>query len=43
MTEAEFKLMPIGFIRKYGTYITNMKQYDRTWHLEENKNIKDYF
>ena len=43
MTEAEFKLMPMGFIRKYGTYITNMQSYDRTWHLEENQSIKDYF
>lgn len=43
ITDAEYKLMPIGFIRKYGTYITNMQKYDRTWHLEENKSIYDYF
>ena len=43
MTEAEMKLMPLGFIRKYGSYITNMRRYDKEWHLEENRTIQDYY
>lgn len=42
MTEPEIKLMPMGFIKKYGSYITNMQRYDKDWHLEENKAIYDY-
>ena len=43
MTEPEIKLMPMGFIKKYGSYITNMQRYDKDWHLDENKGIYDYF
>lgn len=28
MTDDEIKLMPLGFIRKYGSYISNLKRYN---------------
>lgn len=37
------KLMPMGFIKKYGSYITNLQRYDREFHMEENKEIYGYF
>ena len=43
MSEDEMNLMPLGFIKKYGSYITNMQRYDREFHLEENKMISSYF
>ena len=43
MTEPEMKLMPMGFIKKYGSYVTNLQRYDREFHMEENKNIYDYY
>ena len=43
MTEPEMKLMPMGFIRKYGSYLTNIQRNHRDFHLSENKNIYDYF
>ena len=43
MTDAEIKLMPLGFIRKYGSYISNLKRYNDEFHLQENKNIADYY
>ena len=33
MTDAEIKLMPLGFIRKYGSYISNLKRYNDEFHL----------
>ena len=44
MTDDEFKMMPIGFIRKYGSYISNMRRYEADFRLDENKNQhKGYF
>ena len=43
MSEYELKLMPMGFIRKYYSYITNLKRYDKEFHMEENKNLYDYY
>lgn len=43
MTEHDFDMLPIGFMRKYGSYMTNLTRYNRDFHLEENKNISDYF
>ena len=43
LTEDEMKLMPMGFIKKYGSYITNLQRYDREFHMEENKEIYGYF
>ena len=43
MTDAEIKLMPLGFIRKYGSYISNIKRYNMEFHMEENKGIADYY
>ena len=43
MTDEELKMMPLGFIRKYGSYITNLKRYEKDSHLEENKGIAEYY
>lgn len=43
MSPEDMKMLPQGFMRKYGSYITNMQRYDRDWHLDENKNAFDYF
>jgi len=43
MTEPELKLMPLSFIRKYGSYLTNLKRYDKEFHMEENKRINGYY
>ena len=43
ISEEEFKLMPMGFIKKYGSYITNMRRVDKEYHMEENKSIYDYY
>ena len=32
----------MGFIKKYGSYLTNLNRYNRDLHLEENKHIKDW-
>ena len=43
LTEDEMKLMPMGFIRKYGSYISNLQRYDREFHMDENKHVNGYF
>ena len=43
MTQPEFELMPMGFVKKYGSYLTNLRRYDREFHMEENKGIKNYW
>ena len=43
LTDAELRMMPLGFIRKYGSYISNIQRYNKDFHLEENKNIADYY
>ena len=35
--------MPMSFIKKYGSYLTNLRRYNREFHMEENKAIEDYF
>jgi len=35
--------MPMGFIKKYGSYLTNLQRYNRDFHLEENRGIQDYY
>jgi len=34
--------MPMGFIKKYGSYMNNLRRYNRELHMEENKGIHDY-
>ena len=43
MDMAEFKLMPMGFIKKYGSYITNLQRYRKDNMLKENRGILDYY
>ena len=43
MTQEEMNLMPLGFIKKYDSYITNMQRYEREFYLEENKVTNGYF
>ena len=43
MSKEEIELLPEGFIKKYGSFVTNLQRYDREFHMEENKSIKDYF
>ena len=43
MSKEEFQLMPMGFIKKYGSYINNLRRYDREFHMEENKGIGGQF
>ena len=33
----------MGFIKKYYSYITNLRRYDRDFHLSENKNLNGYY
>ena len=33
MTQDEFELMPMGFIKKYGSYLTNLNRYNKEFHL----------
>ena len=42
MNMADMKLMPLGFIKKYGSYVNNLRSYDKEFHLAENRNIYDY-
>lgn len=43
MSKAEFQLMPKGFIHKYGSYLTNLRRYQREFYLEENKGIEGQY
>ena len=43
MTEDEIRMMPMGFIKKYGSYITNLQRYYSDWKMDENKNMRDYY
>jgi len=43
MDDAELKMMPLGFLRKYGSFITNLSRYEKEFHLDENKRISDYY
>jgi hypothetical protein len=43
ISEVEYKLMPMGFIKKYGSYINNIRRYAADNKLEENKKIADYY
>jgi len=36
-------MMPLGFIKKYGSYITNLQRYNKDFYLQENKNTFDYY
>ena len=39
----EFKLMPMGYIKKYYSYVTNLERYRGDFQLNENRNINDYY
>lgn len=43
MTEEEMKLLPYGFIKKYGSYIHLMKRIEQESHTDENRNIQDFY
>ena len=43
LTQDEFELMPLGFIKKYGSYLTNLNRYNKENHLQENRLIHDYY
>ena len=39
----EYKLMPMGYIKKYYSYVTNLQRYRGDFQLEENRSINDYY
>jgi len=43
MSEAEMKLLPYGFLKKYGSYIHFLKRMESDHQLQENKEHKGYF
>ena len=43
MSKEEIALMPMGFIKKYGSYLNKVKTNSKDFHLDENKKIYDYF
>lgn len=36
-------MMPMGFIKKYSSYVTNLKRYRKEDNLSENKELYDYY
>lgn len=43
MPEEEMRMLPYGFIKKYGSYLNSIVRMDHVAHLEENKSIKDFW
>ena len=33
----------MGFIKKYGSYLSNLNRYNKEYHLQENRMIHDYY
>ena len=43
MTEAEMKLLPSGFLKKYGSYLNFMQKMQTEAKLDENKQYMGYY
>ena len=43
MSDAEFKMMPYGFVKKYGSIIHYLKKQREEHHLDENRRIDNYY
>ena len=43
MSDAEFKMMPYGFVKKYGSIIHFLKRQREEHHLSENQNLNNYY
>lgn len=43
MTDADFKMMPYGFVKKYGSIMFYLKKQQEEFHLDENLSMNGYF
>jgi len=43
MSEQEMKLMPYGFLKKYGSMLHFMRRMELEAHVSENKEYRDYY
>ena len=43
MSDAEFKMMPYGFVKKYGSIIHYLKKQREEHHLDENRRFDNYY
>ena len=43
MSRPDFKLMPLGYIKKYQSYVHNILRYRKDNKMEENKNMEGYY
>lgn len=43
MSEHEMKLMPYGFLKKYGSLIHFMRRMEQEAHVSENKEYNDFY
>ena len=43
MSEQEMKLMPYGFLKKYGSMLHFMRRMEQEAHVSENKEYRDYY
>ena len=43
MSEHEMKLMPFGFLKKYGSLIHFMRRMEQEAHVSENKEYNDFY
>ena len=43
MSEQEMKLMPYGFLKKYGSMLHFMRRMEQDAHVTENKEYRDYY
>ena len=43
ITKDEMKMMPTGFVKKYGSLLANLRRYEGDNKLKENRDIEDYY
>ena len=43
ITDADFKMMPYGFVKKYGSIMFYLKKQQEEFHLDENLSMNGYF
>ena len=43
MTDQEMKLMPYGFLKKYGSMLHFLRRMEKEAHVSENKEYRDYY
>lgn len=43
MSDQEMKLMPYGFLKKYGSMLHFLRRMEQEAHVSENKEYRDYY